>query len=69
MAELQPVGVLEKLSAEPDPHRFVILTGLDVAQARKKPIRDALGSSASTFTLRWWRRSTLTWCRRCWLTC
>ena len=42
MAELQPVGELEKLSAEPDPHRFVILPGLEVTQARKKPIRDVL---------------------------
>ena len=42
MAELQPVGVLDKLSLEPDPHRFVILPGLEVAQARKKPIRDLL---------------------------
>ena len=38
----EPVGVLEKLSAEPDPHRFVILPGLEVAQAGKKPIRDVL---------------------------
>ena len=38
MVELQPVGELEKLSAEPDPHRFVILPGLEVTQARKKPI-------------------------------
>ena len=42
MAELQPVGELEKLSAEPDPHRFVSLPGLEVAQARKKPTRDVL---------------------------
>ena len=42
MAELQPFGVLEKLSAEPDPHRFVILPGLEVTQACKKPIRDVL---------------------------
>ena len=42
MVELQPVGVLDKLSLEPDPHRFVILPGLEVTQARKKPIRDLL---------------------------
>ena len=35
MAELQLVGELEK-TAEPDQHRFVILPGLEVAQARKK---------------------------------
>ena len=42
MVELQPVGVLDKLSLEPDPHHFVILPGLEVAQARKKPIQDLL---------------------------
>ena len=42
MAELQLVWELEKLSAEPDLHCFVILPGLEVAQARKKPIRDML---------------------------
>ena len=29
MAELQPVGVSDKLSLKPDPHRFVILPGLE----------------------------------------
>ena len=38
MADLQPVGVLDKLSLEPDPHRFVILPGLEVALACKKLI-------------------------------
>ena len=42
MAELQSVGVLVKLSLEPDPHWFIILPGLEVAQARKKPIQDLL---------------------------
>ena len=40
MAALQLVGLLEKLSPEPDPHRFVILPGLEVPQACKKPIQD-----------------------------
>ena len=42
MAELQLVGVLDKLSLEPDPHQFVILPGLEIAQAHKKPIWDLL---------------------------
>ena len=42
MADLQPVGVLDKLSLEPDPHRFVILPGLEVALACKKLIWDVL---------------------------
>ena len=34
------MGALDKLNAEPDPRRYVILPGLEVAEARKKPVRD-----------------------------
>ena len=40
LAELKPAGVLESLHPEPDPQRYIILPGLEVARARKKPIEE-----------------------------
>ena len=40
LTELRPVGTLEKLNPEPDPHRYIIMPGLEVARASKKPIED-----------------------------
>ena len=40
LAELKPAGVLESLHLEPDPQRYIILPGLEVARARKKPIEE-----------------------------
>ena len=44
LVELKPAGVLESLHPEPDPQRYIILPGLEVARARKKPIEE----------IRWW---------------
>ncbi len=38
LGELRPMGTIEKLNPEPDPFKFVIMPGLEVARARKKPI-------------------------------
>ena len=40
LTELRPVGTLEKLNPEPDPHRYIIMPGLEVARASKKLIED-----------------------------
>ncbi len=38
LGELRPIGAIEKLNPEPDPFKFVIMPGLEVVRARKKPI-------------------------------
>ena len=40
LAELKPARVLESLHPEPDPQHYIILPGLEVARARKKPIEE-----------------------------
>ena len=40
LVELNPAGVLESLHPEPDPQHYIILPGLEVARARKKPIEE-----------------------------
>ena len=42
LAELRPIGALVKANPVPDPQRFIILPGLEVARASKKPIEDIL---------------------------
>ena len=40
MAELQPLGSIECQNQEPDPARYVILPGLELAKAKKKVVLD-----------------------------
>ena len=40
MAELRPVQWQEVLEPEPDPHKFVILPGLEIAKAKRRPVED-----------------------------
>eukprot|EP00731_Ephydatia_muelleri_P032349 Em0023g856a len=40
MADLRPAQWQEVLDPEPDPRRYVILPGLEVARAKKKPVED-----------------------------
>ncbi len=40
LAEIRPVGPLDGLNPEPDPQKFVILPGLEVARAKKKVVQD-----------------------------
>ena len=40
MADLRPAQWQEVLDPEPDPRRYVILPGLEVARAKKKPVKD-----------------------------
>ena len=40
MEELQPLGSIECQSPEPDPARYVILSGLELAKAKKKVVLD-----------------------------
>ena len=40
MAELRPVQWQEMLEPEPDPHKFVILPGLEIARAKRRPVED-----------------------------
>ena len=40
LAELRPPGTLEAINPEPDPQRYVVMPGLELASAKKKPIRD-----------------------------
>lgn len=40
LAELKPAGPLDSLNPEPDPQKFVILPGLEVARAKKKQVHD-----------------------------
>ena len=40
MAELQPLGSIECQNPEPDPARYVILPGLELAKAKKKVVLD-----------------------------
>ena len=38
LAELRPTGSMEKMSAAPDPQRFIVMPGLEVDRVAKKPI-------------------------------
>ena len=40
LGELRPVGTLERLNPDPDPLKYVIMSGMEVARAKKKPITD-----------------------------
>ena len=40
MAELRPVGTLEKFNPDPDPQQYVIMPGLEVARVARKPVED-----------------------------
>ncbi len=40
LGDLRPLGALEKLNQEPDPLKFVIMPGLEVARAKKSQITD-----------------------------
>ena len=40
MAELRPVQWQEVLEPEPDPHKFVILPGLEIARAKRRQVED-----------------------------
>ena len=50
LVELKPAGVLESLNPEPDPQWYIILPGLEVARARKKPIEE-IGRWIQCFTI------------------
>ena len=42
LAELRPVGPLDKMNPVPDPQRFIIMPGMEVTRAAKKSIEDIL---------------------------
>ena len=42
LADLKPAGTLDSLNPEPDPQNFIILPGLEIARARRKPIKDII---------------------------
>ena len=42
LADLKPAGTLDSLNPEPDPQNYIILPGLEIARARRKPIKDII---------------------------
>ncbi len=42
LAELKPAGTLDAINPDPDPQKYIILPGLEIARARRKPIKDII---------------------------
>ena len=42
LAELKPAGALDAINPDPDPQKYIILPGLEITRARRKPIRDII---------------------------
>ena len=42
LSELKPAGTLDAINPDPDPQKYIVLPGLEITQARRKPIRDII---------------------------
>ena len=42
LSEFKPAGTLDTINPDPDPQKYIILPGLEIARARRKPIRDMI---------------------------